>query len=296
MTTIEILSHGAPANADISQYVTNPPDHWGDVRLAVNTGTDTADLVAVMDQLAHPVNIFTRRVIYTTAEVLHPQLDGAALDNLRAYDAVYSTKPVNLPHATTALPFQAHMVNSNHGTFNRPHARTLAALLHATPAKPHALSMIVSDKHPARFEFAAGLKARLPFLHWYGNGHNPLAEKWDGLAPYRYSIAIENHVAPNVITEKLTDGFATLTHVLYLGAPNAADYFEPHAFTPIPADVDQAARVIAERINTTPAQWPLVNARTQALITNNPFKRLADIARAAMAEPMRLREIGPVMW
>jgi hypothetical protein len=288
MIHVEISSAGAPANADISQYVKDPPDRWGPVRFTVNSGTDTCDVFVVIDNPHRGGVINTRHTVYATAEVLQAPFTGERLDALRGYDRIYSSHDIAIPTAMKALPFQPHMVNANHGTFNRPHVRNLSYLLQAAPKKTKPLSMIVSTKHDtpghaARFEFAVQLKAHFGHrLDWYGNGINAIAEKWEGLAPYRYTIAIENHVAPDVITEKLADPFITLTHPFYVGAPNALRYYDQHAYTPIHLhDVDRAIDIIERRITSAPAQWPLIDARNKALLIYNPYSQLAAIAQGA---------------
>jgi hypothetical protein len=64
----------------------------------------------------------------------------------------------------------------------------------------------------------------------FGKGRNFIAEKSEGLYPYRYSIAIENSLTPHYWTEKLADCFISLTVPIYLGAQNVKDYFPEESF------------------------------------------------------------------
>jgi hypothetical protein len=66
-------------------------------------------------------------------------------------------------------------------------------------------------------------------MHRFGHGVRPLADKWDGLAPYRYSIAIENSQVPHYWTEKIADCFLAGTVPIYWGCPNIGDYFPSDA-------------------------------------------------------------------
>ena len=70
-------------------------------------------------------------------------------------------------------------------------------------------------------------------LDWYGNGINPLDRKWDGIAPYKYHLTLENQSTYNVITEKLYDAFLGLSYPIYWGAPNVNDYFEDNSLIKI---------------------------------------------------------------
>ncbi len=59
----------------------------------------------------------------------------------------------------------------------------------------------------------------------FGKGRTFIPEKIEGLRDFRYSIAIENSLTDNYWTEKLSDCFLAMTVPIYLGAPNASDFF-----------------------------------------------------------------------
>ncbi|MBS9718657.1 glycosyltransferase family 10 domain-containing protein [Pseudohalocynthiibacter aestuariivivens] len=59
-----------------------------------------------------------------------------------------------------------------------------------------------------------------------GRGYRPFKEKADGLAPYRYSVVIENVREQSYFTEKLVDACLCKTVPIYWGAPNISDYFD----------------------------------------------------------------------
>ncbi|KAB7610073.1 hypothetical protein F9L33_15310 [Amylibacter sp. SFDW26] len=60
-----------------------------------------------------------------------------------------------------------------------------------------------------------------------GRGYKPFDNKADGLAPYRYSIVIENVREKDYFSEKLVDACLCETVPIYWGVPNVADYFDP---------------------------------------------------------------------
>jgi len=81
----------------------------------------------------------------------------------------------------------------------------------------------------------------------FGRGVRYIANKWDGLAPYRYSLAIENTISRDYWTEKVADCFLSWTLPLYDGCPNLEDYFDPASFIRIDAsDHTGTARRIEE--------------------------------------------------
>ena len=59
----------------------------------------------------------------------------------------------------------------------------------------------------------------------YGKHVRPIDKKEDGLADYRFSIAIENYRCPGYFTEKILDCFATGTIPIYIGDPDIGKKF-----------------------------------------------------------------------
>ncbi len=59
-----------------------------------------------------------------------------------------------------------------------------------------------------------------------GRGYTPFEHKSDGLAPYRYSVVIENVQEKNYFSEKLIDAILCSTVPIYWGCPNIADFMD----------------------------------------------------------------------
>jgi hypothetical protein len=81
-------------------------------------------------------------------------------------------------------------------------------------------------------------------LDLYGKKIRYIEDKWDGLAPYRYSLAAENTSGPDYWTEKIADCFLAWTVPLYWGCTNLEDYFPPGSFIRI--DIGKPAESLAE--------------------------------------------------
>lgn len=62
-------------------------------------------------------------------------------------------------------------------------------------------------------------------LHLMGRGFKPIKDKFDGIAPYKYSIAFENNVGNYYFTEKIIDCFLSWTMPIYYGCQNILDFF-----------------------------------------------------------------------
>ncbi len=62
--------------------------------------------------------------------------------------------------------------------------------------------------------------------HLYGRGSREIANKLEGLAPYRYTIVIENGRMDYYFTEKLIDALVTGTVPIYWGCPDIGRFFD----------------------------------------------------------------------
>jgi hypothetical protein len=92
-------------------------------------------------------------------------------------------------------------------------------------------SLIVSKKaklpgHKLRHDLVRWCRDTGQPVDVMGRGYRPFAEKADGLAPYRYSLVLENVREPNYFTEKLVDALLCQTVPIYWGCPNIGDFFD----------------------------------------------------------------------
>ena len=120
------------------------------------------------------------------------------------------------------------------------------------PEKTKSVSTVCSQRtnnitlHSARVDFTWRLKEDLPELDIFGHGVMPMNDKAEALDPYRYHIAVENHVYDHHLTEKLPDAFLGYTLPFYHGAPNSADYFPKESFIPIDINDYERSRDIIQ--------------------------------------------------
>lgn len=200
------------------------------------------------------------------------------------------------------MPFLPWMINANHGpSINSPHHRDLHALeVMSAPVKTKDLSVFCSTQsrtpeHRMRFHFVEQLKEHFgDRLDWFGNGVNPVDEKWEGLAPYRSTIVLENRSTSWVITEKLADAYLAFSYPFYWGASNVGDFVPAGSFTPInihdfEGSIALIERDLAEGTPEARAQEILL-ARQWVLSEWNPYARMADIAEDVLAASGGVRE------
>ncbi|MEJ7627564.1 MAG: glycosyltransferase family 10 [Ferruginibacter sp.] len=125
--------------------------------------------------------------------------------------------------------------------------------------KTKILSVISSDQtwlpgHKLRFAFVNKLIGHFKDkLDVFGKGFNPIADKYDGLAPYKYSVAIENSIIPGYFTEKIADCYLAHTMPIYYGCPDIGKYFDNKSFLYIdPQDYTIAFKKIEKLIEEDP--------------------------------------------
>lgn len=122
------------------------------------------------------------------------------------------------------------------------------------PAKKARISAIASTKqliagHAQRHAFLEQVHNTFPSLPIFGEGRaNRLDDKWDGLAPYQYSLAIENSSTPDYWSEKIADCFLSFTVPLYFGAPNIGKYFPENSYIWLPIDQPEKALGVIEDV------------------------------------------------
>lgn len=98
-----------------------------------------------------------------------------------------------------------------------------------TEKKRH-MSLIASAKrqlpgHRLRHEIADWIAESGNQVDLLGRAHRPIELKQDGLAPYRFSVVIENCREPGYFSEKLMDCLLCRTVPIYWGAPDIAEFF-----------------------------------------------------------------------
>ena len=123
----------------------------------------------------------------------------------------------------------------------------------AMPEKSRQLSWIVGNfkdlpGHLKRGVFLRAIKEDEDLdIDLYGREIRFIDDKWDGLAPYRYSIAAENTSWPDYWTEKIADCFLAWTVPFYHGSQNLEKYFPADSFVRIDIEKPEEAIAIIKR-------------------------------------------------
>lgn len=198
----------------------------GDIRFTVED--EPADVVVVLNYLKYDTVIHVRRGYvwnwHNEPIVRKPFAKG--------FDRVFTHEQSDDPRGETAPPILDWWIG-----------KTWDELVRLDPPKKtRNLSVIASNKslipgHRMRTEFVDLIELSLPTVDVFGEGRaQRLEDKWDGLAPYKYSVAIENTSTPDYWTEKVSDCFLSFTVPVYFGAENLESYFPKDSFIWLPLE------------------------------------------------------------
>jgi len=111
-------------------------------------------------------------------------------------------------------------------------------------------NLTVIRGHRKRMKFLHALQDQIRF-DLFGYGFNPIEDKWDGLAPYRYSLAVENSVNNYYWSEKISDCFLAWTMPIYYGCKRILDYFPEEAMVHIDIDDPDCIEQVREAVESS---------------------------------------------
>lgn len=171
------------------------------------------------------------------------------------------------------------------GTTWVPNWRTLDT------TKRRNISLIASAKtgtegHKLRHQMVARVREAGLNVDIMGRGYTPFEEKSDGLAPYRFSVVIENVREKNYFSEKLVDSVLCDTVPIYWGCPNLDSFVDTSGMI-----ICTSADEVWSAINL--ATPDIYDARSSALRTIKPaMDRYGQLERRA-AEAINAELQGP---
>lgn len=202
---------------------------WNNVRFLINELSEPCDILLVLNRLYEAIEVTCGEVWLLVQEppidYYHPWI----FEGQDAYSRVYS------PYCPGRSPY----CTASHGALPWHIEKTYDELkILSSPVKNKTLSWITSDKvgfkgRKERMNFLKSLTESNIEFDLYGKGFRPIADKYEGLAQYRYSLAIENHSAPHYWTEKIADCFLSWTMPIYYGCSNLDEYFPRESFVQI---------------------------------------------------------------
>lgn len=170
------------------------------------------------------------------------------------------------------------------------------------PPKEKLLSVICSTK-----TYTQAQRARIAFVeqlvqHFgsaidvFGRGRNPMDDKADAIAEYRYHIVLENNRIPNFWTEKLSDAWIGYSLPLYVGAPNIGEVIpDANGLINLPIDKhDASIRIIENLLETDPYTEhfeAIKRCRNWCLETTNVFAAVATTIKKTQVRSGKIAKL-----
>lgn len=152
--------------------------------------------------------------------------------------------------------------------------------------------------HQKRYILTKYLSEHLPELDWYGRGVKPLQKKYEAQNDYKYSIAVENYVAPYHWTDKISDPILSLCLTFYVGDPRLEEVFPAESFIRIPLEnPPEALRIIKEAIanNEYEKRLPAIKEARRIMVEkHNFFNRVASLIEANNDKPTAPMPAKPI--
>ncbi len=146
--------------------------------------------------------------------------------------------------------------------------------------KTKMLSLIASNKkrlkgHRLRHKIVRWIRAEGIEADIMGRGYRPFDDKAQGLAPYRYSVVIENCQQNGYFTEKLVDALLLRTVPIYWGAPDISRFFDMNGI--IHCQSEEALRQAIRSVSVADyeARMPAIEANRREAA------RYADVLKSA---------------
>ena len=301
MIDIKVTLQGYGKNSSISQFVGNENNEFNDCRFWINKEIKNPDIWFVFENIIEEYeecDIDPKNIIFLSAETSYNKdhyLKTPRTNFLKQFGDIYSCYDTKIP-ANKDIPFLPWMINANHGEsiYAKSNKDLNYFLSLQDLKKTRTISVFCSEKnftegHQKRLDFVYGLKNYFgEELDWYGNGINQLDSKWEGIAPYKYHISLENKNMDYVISEKFFDSYLGLSFPFYSGAPNVIDYFPNNSFKKIDIhNLDRSIEIIEECIENNLYEnnkKDILYCKNLICTELNLFNRLSSIAKISLQE------------
>ena len=187
-----------------------------------------------------------------------------------------TTEPSSITKYGRGFTNQFHYVITNQDERSLPHPNAMRSqtgnvwfygktydeiVAQKEPNKTKKLSTVCSNKqqghtiHKLRFDFTKIMEDRIPEIERFGKGFKWIETKAEAIDDYKFHVAIENHYAPHVWTEKLADAFLGYSVPIYFGCPNVYEYFPEDSIILIDInDIENSIKKI-QKIISTPGEY-----------------------------------------
>lgn len=265
-------------NHGLSTFTPGLSRNWGKYNFEINNSCTTCDYwiivedVSVIEKVQVPVG---NTILITTEEITSKFYNS---EYLKQFEKIITSRAdINGNHVIKTYYLQGWFIKKSFDFLN--------GLI--TLPKHKCLSVISSDLthldgHKQRFAFVNKLIGHFKDkIDAYGRGFNQIQDKWDALAPYKYSVAIENSSIKNYFTEKIRDCYLCHTMPIYYGCPNVDDFFSSESYISIDIqDFKKSIQTIERAIDENfyeKALSSIILSKSKVLFEHQFFPHLTSI-------------------
>lgn len=278
-------------NPDLRRQMPSGSGMWNGIEFFVDDPSREYDYVVILNTVAKPVKaVCPPNKVW---RMMQEPPEGQYL-KLSRNKGIFSRIYTNLE--TCDKPHHYHHHGSLPWHVNKSYDELKAQ---GSITKTKTLSWITSNKtalagHRDRMGFLQNLQNSDLDFDLLGRGFQEIDDKWDGLAPYKYSIAIENHRNAYYWTEKISDCFLAWAMPLYYGCTNIQDYFPKESLVHIDIKDPKAFDHIQDVLNSDLYEKnmdTIAHARDLVLDKYNLFAFLAAEIEKDQEAPMKRKTV-----
>tara|TARA_B100001057_G_scaffold498998_1_gene607952 strand:+ start:559 stop:1569 length:1011 start_codon:yes stop_codon:yes gene_type:complete len=308
MINIKISLPGQKSRLNISQFIENNENQIENFKFHINTNIDSPNywfIIEDLDRSQETCFISKDNIYFLTNETLWHDTywqRESKKNFLDQFSKIFTNYEL-IHRSKLTLPFLPWMINANHGDSvfhnherDKTFFKNLKSLDKIEKISIITSNKIISDEHVLRYEFAKKLKSYFgEDIEWFGVGINEIEEKWEGIHPFKYHIALENKRQNYVISEKLYDSFLGLSYPFYSGAPNVYDYFPKNSLTTIDiTDFKSSVDTIKDCLNKNTYDknfQSILIAKNIVLNELNLFNRIVNIIKDEITTTSKKQKI-----
>ena len=245
MTLVYVSKNWNTYPLDLIRQTPNFSGVWNNIQFVFNP-PESCDYVIVINHVLKDVSILCPPTnVWTILQEPPNELWDLMHRGDISYSRIYTTAPWlygrRSIHSQPAIPWH---VNRSYDWLKNT----------SIPTKTENLSCITSY-----LSSSIGSRKRLNFLDracqsiafdLYGRGFSEIEDKWDALAPYKYSIVMENFSNPYYWSEKIADCFLSWTMPIYYGCTRIKKFFPSDSLVCFDLDDPNAMTQIKEIISS----------------------------------------------
>ena len=253
---VKLVNRGSLANEESGFKNQSPKNEakWGSCSFTFNPLEKDYDWLVIIDDLPKILPNKTEQLLCPKENTILMTTEPSSITRYgRAFAKQFNYLITNQDEKVLPHPNAIRSQTGNVWFYGKDYD-SIVSVTH--PTKTKKISTVCSNKqqghtiHKLRYEFTKIMEERIPELERFGRGFKWIETKAEALDDYEFHVAIENHFAPHVWTEKLADAFLGYTVPIYYGCPNVYEYFPKDSLIEIDIhDVEGSISKIKEIIS-----------------------------------------------